>query len=346
MRLRVLAIVLALAGLPSAAIPQQVTQPDWLKKPSVDQLFAVFPTEAGRRGISGKAVLECEVTAQGALRACKVMSETPPGMGFGQAALSLAPQFLMKPQMVDGKPVGGAMVRLPINFKTEGLMSGPGVVPVVTQPVWLSAPTVRQVVEQFPEKAIAKRQSGRTTMNCEFKSDGSLRNCHTINEHPTGLGFADAARKLIPLFRGPARVADGRSVSGMRVQVPFNFPIEIADGEHPIIGQPRWLRLPNVDAAKAGFPKAAQDAHVEVGRVVMNCLVAAEGRLTECVVKSEDPKGYGFDKAALALSADFQVGQWSDEGLPTVGGRLNVPLRYQLHDDAPTAPSPATEKPK
>ena len=90
----------------------------------------------------------------------------------------------------------------------------------------------------------------------------------------------------------------------------------------------------------AGYPAAAREANIASGRVVMNCLVGTDGRLTDCNVKSDEPKGYGFGEAAMALSADFQVGKWSDEGLPTIGGRVDVPIRYELADEPPATQTP------
>jgi hypothetical protein len=38
----------------------------------------------------------------------------------------------------------------------------------------------------------------------------------------------------------------------------------------------------------------------------------------------------GFGAAALSLAPKFQVNPWSAEGLPVVGGRIRVPMRYTL----------------
>jgi hypothetical protein len=56
-------------------------------------------------------------------------------------------------------------------------------------------------------------------------------------------------------------------------------------------------------------------------------------------VNRQSPPDVGFNKAALALSAIFQVTVWTDEGLPTVGGRITVPIRYEAGDAAPPAGS-------
>ena len=54
---------------------------------------------------------------QGGLEACTIKSEDPPGYGYGAAALALAPIFRMPAVDMDGRPVAGRMVQIPILWK-------------------------------------------------------------------------------------------------------------------------------------------------------------------------------------------------------------------------------------
>lgn len=101
---------------PASGGQPQVVTPDWLRKPTVDELTRVYPRDALRHNVSGRAVFSCQVTEKGELTDCKVLQETPPNEGFGEAALKLAPSFLMRPPTRGGIPVGGATVVVPIQF--------------------------------------------------------------------------------------------------------------------------------------------------------------------------------------------------------------------------------------
>ncbi|MGH6972580.1 MAG: TonB family protein [Caulobacteraceae bacterium] len=99
-------------GLPLEGI----TNPDWVKLPNGDDFAQYYPQIARALGIGGRVVMQCEVTATGRLDHCRADQETPPGMGFGAAAIAMSKLFVMKPMTVGGEAVGGAEVRVPIRF--------------------------------------------------------------------------------------------------------------------------------------------------------------------------------------------------------------------------------------
>ncbi|MDF2899984.1 MAG: TonB protein [Phenylobacterium sp.] len=100
----------------STSPPGVVTNPDWLRRPTGEEVAGYYPVAAMRDGLEGKATIQCVVTRTGMLEHCMIVSETPPGAGFGQAAVAMTSVFRMKPMTVDGEVVEGGTVRLPIRF--------------------------------------------------------------------------------------------------------------------------------------------------------------------------------------------------------------------------------------
>lgn len=92
------------------------SNPDWVRLPTAEEVSRYYPPLARALGLSGSVAMICTVEVNGSVDHCGIQSETPAGIGFGQAAIRMTPAFQMKPQMVDGAPVGGAKVDIPFTF--------------------------------------------------------------------------------------------------------------------------------------------------------------------------------------------------------------------------------------
>jgi hypothetical protein len=84
-------------ALPSP-LPRRDTKPgdiDWLSKPDSASFGRAYPERAARMEKSGRAVMKCQLGADGFLTGCQITLEEPAGYGFAEATLKLAPMFQM-----------------------------------------------------------------------------------------------------------------------------------------------------------------------------------------------------------------------------------------------------------
>jgi protein TonB len=104
------------ADPPQPPTPPDIRNPTWLRQPGAAEMARFYPDRAMRMEVTGKATLSCAVTASGTVDSCRVVGETPADMGFGPAAVKLSEYFKMVPRTVDGRPVEGGQVVIPIRF--------------------------------------------------------------------------------------------------------------------------------------------------------------------------------------------------------------------------------------
>jgi TonB family protein len=116
----VIAATAAGAVWAASPAPRVVGEPDWVEKPTGDQMAKFYPKAAANAGKEGMVVLDCRVRRDGGMRACKVKKEDPARYGFGSAALKMSPTFRMKAKDGHGRPTAGAEVSIPIKFLLAG----------------------------------------------------------------------------------------------------------------------------------------------------------------------------------------------------------------------------------
>jgi len=108
-------VAFPLSPAPAPAGPVTIADPHWLARPH--DLDRYYPARALRRGVEGAAVLDCLVSTAGLLR-CAVVSETPQGWGFGEAALAISRDHRMAPARRDGVAVEGRY-RMRVPFRVN-----------------------------------------------------------------------------------------------------------------------------------------------------------------------------------------------------------------------------------
>ena len=205
----------------------------------------------------------------------------------------------------------------------SGLLLAPAMAVAQATPTWIEAPSAADVAAAYPAKAKAAAVGGSVTLTCTISREGRPRSCAVLNEAPGNYAFGTAARRLAEQMR-----VNELNLRGQDVLVPVTFNPEVLTPQGISITKPAWAAMPGVEDFQATFPKTANG--VNSVRVVLACTVTNSGGLGGCTVDSEDPPGQGYGQGALALATKFKVGPWSQDGQPTVGAHLKLPIRYEL----------------
>jgi hypothetical protein len=195
--------------------------------------------------------------------------------------------------------------------------------PAAAEVNWIAAPTAAEMAAAYPEKARAAGVGGGVELACTSNRLGEMTDCDTLAEEPRGLGFGLAARRLARAMKAEGLRKD------TEVRISMTFAPELAKGAPLTVKTPRWTALPSVEEMQAAVPKGDASSPNNI-RVTLVCDVQAGGVLSGCVVDREEPAGQGFGPAILALAPKFRVGLMSAEGMPTVGARVRLPVRFDL----------------
>jgi TonB family protein len=320
----------------AAQAPQPVARPEWVRRPTGNDVARVYPLAAQLRNVSGKAQMACQVHADGTLHDCKVVSEEPAGFGFGDATLRLAKDFQMRPVSApDG--VEGAQVNIPVQFV---IVDGEAQwVRQLESAAWTAAPNFADVARAYPSKGAGS--VGLVTLRCLVGDDGAVRSrCDTLGEAPTYKGFAQSARALAPLFHIDPRSEVLRQGKPLWVKLTFRLaPADSDEVRNRRIADPRWVAAPTPDEIRQMFPAQAMANGVTAGRGVASCTVAADGSMTACKPAPGQPDAQSFSEAAVAIASMVRMSPWTNAGGPVDGAVVNLPIRFELTPAASIPPS-------
>ena len=370
-------VLAAIFAIPASAQPRPsvITRPDWLRKPTGEDMAHNYPQAAVMMNLEGRTILHCSVAVSGRLEDCEVREETPKGIGFGKATLALSRGFLMRPQTRDGVPVSGGQVNIPIAFRLpvgEPYQEPPPPAPKSSETLALALQFV--AAAKATERTAQSYEQAATTFDEGRMPDVSAENSGLIAKairaaYPIRLQeVADrqaqlyaslfTAKELASLeafFRTKAadvlyaRTAEAQAFAaaetadGRRRQVAVSRDIFCAS--HTCVPSapgaegpdaPQWLHIPTTDQVWQSRPALAQTFNLP-GSAQLTCTVIAQGALSACRVVHEAPTGLGFGGAALTLTGFYSLDLTAPKAV-AVGQSVNLDIGFDaLPEDAAQA---------
>jgi Gram-negative bacterial TonB protein C-terminal len=217
------------AAPPSAPLPAGVSTP---RVNLTDPVLAFYPAAAKAAGVEGQAVIRCRRDEHLALVGCTLVSENPPGQGFGAAALAMAAKSPQNPRLLLKDAAAEPSADTTIQFT----LRPPYVTPDITRMAHImksasivTQPTNAQIQAEYPPRALDNQVQGGAVIECVVTLTGKLAECQVYDEQPTGYGFGQAALDLAGDFLLKPRLIDGEAVGGSPVKIGVNFSSQAAD---------------------------------------------------------------------------------------------------------------------
>ena len=319
---------------------------------------SVWPADAFRDRINGHVVLRCDVDRYGLAEACEVANETPPGKGFGQAALELRTTLKLKPAMGADGPIDAAMnIAIEFNapnpqFVVMGGDTSSGAVAdcggagkpcpewhvignplprrpetLLNNPIWTRTVSYEELMRAHPAKAGGI--DGYAVAHCHVDGMGRLAGCLVIKEDPEKRGFGNAALALASKFRVAPEWATAPHKVEPWVDIPFRFPAPPV-AEERTVNSPYWVTGFDPDQALKVYPPEAAARGVSTGRGVAKCAVTQDGSLINCVAIEAAPADLGFSEAVVKLASTMRMNPWSRDGTPVDGSTVFLGVTLNL----------------
>jgi hypothetical protein len=174
-------------------------------KPSDAEVMAAWPAAAKAKGVTGSAAMHCLADAAGAMTDCQVMIERSHA-GFGQALLSLAPQYRVKP----AASADHADVVITATWPAPD-----------TAVDWQQPPKPGDFATTMTPAAW-RAGKGHAVMNCLVARMGALHDCMVIYQDPPSKGFGAMALRFQGFLRLKPATLGGMPIASGE-DIVFNF---------------------------------------------------------------------------------------------------------------------------
>lgn len=217
-----------------------------------------------------------------------------------------------------------------------GVVGAPAMAQVETvvdvEPDWKRRPSREDLLVVWPKDAVKRGAGGTGVVHCTVSAQGALYACTVVSEQPAGSGFGAAAVALTPQFLMSPGIKGGKPVAYDGVTIPVKFMSFTPNMSRPsasVVSNVGWLAAPTYAEVAAAYPERARERKVG-GQATMRCEFKADGRLDDCSVLGETPRGLGFGWAARTLVPKFQGPDSFGGGESAKGAVVQVPIAFPV----------------
>ena len=192
---------------------------------------------------------------------------------------------------------------------------------------WVKLPSAEDLAKVYPPDALHQGVEGQATLRCTTQPDGRLADCAVAAETPSGQGFGEAALKLAPRFRAepPCPGAEETKPGGREVAIRFAVASYLPPRRKAVFKHDAG-KYAALDPAGPFWPDRALRAG-EAGSATIQCVALASGKLADCDLVQENPKGFGFGQAALRMA---QRGWMTAAPLPPGSSRAENAWTFEV----------------